>query len=195
VLTYGVSDEPLGLDARLRQVAEYERTLRPTPLTRVLRSVGQTKAFAALYRRIGPKLDPWLMRKSGGRAITRRYGLPALLLNTTGSRTGLVRTSPLLYLRDGDDFVVVGTNFGQFHHPAWTANLLACPQAEVEVGQVRLAVVAELVDQAAWERNWSRFCDIYPGYAKYLERCGDRVPRMFLLHPQPDTATSRLVAW
>ena len=183
VLIWGMSDEPSELSARLHRVAEYEERIHHTPLTSMLRSLGRTRGFAAVYRRIGPTLDPWLMRKSRGRAITRLYGLPALLLDTTGSKTGLLRTSPLLYLRDGEDFVVVGTNFGQFHHPAWTANLLSCPQAHVEVGPVRLAVVAEVADQATWERNWIRFCDLYPGYADYLQRCGDRIPRMFLLHP------------
>jgi len=178
-----VPEQPSNLATRLREIASYERTIHQTPLTRFLRSAGRTKAFSAVYRHIGPTLDPWLMRKPRGRAITRLYGLPALLLDTVGSKTGLVRTSPLLYVRDGEDFVVVGTNFGQFHHPAWTANLLACPQADIEVGPVRVAVVAELVDQARWEKDWARFCGIYPGYANYLERCGGRTPRMFLLHP------------
>ena len=176
-------DDPPALDARLHEVAEYEATLRHTSHTGALRSLGTTKAFAAAYRRIGPKLDPWLMRKSQGRIFTRLYGIPILLLCTTGSRSGLQRTSPLVYLRDGNDFVVVGTNFGQLHHSAWTANLLAHPDAEIEVGPVRLAVTAELADQAGWDRLWPRFCALYPGYANYLERCGNRVPRLFLLHP------------
>ena len=178
-----MSDAPSDLAVRLRQVTQYEETVHRTLLTSALRAAGRTKAFSAMYRRIGPTLDPWLMRKSGGRAITRLYGLPAMLLDSVGSKTGLIRTSPLLYLRDGEDFVVVGTNFGQFHHPAWTANLLASPRAHVEVGPVRLAVVAELVDRAEWEAIWPQFCEIYPGYASYLERCGDRTPRMFRLRP------------
>ena len=150
---------------------------------RVLRRLGPTKGFIAFYRRFGPKVDPWVMRSRGGRTMTRLYGLPSLLLDTIGVKTGFVRTSPLLYVRDGDDFVVIGTNFGQLTHPAWTANLLAHPQATIEVGQVRVAVEAELVDQAGWDRNWPRFCAVYAGYARYLETCGDRTPRMFLLHP------------
>jgi len=183
VLILGMSDAPSDLAARLHQVSDYEKKVHHTPLTSLLRAAGKTKVFSSFYRRIGPTMDPWLMKKSGGRAISRLYGLPALLLDTVGSKTGLTRTSPLLYLRDGEDFVVVGTNFGQFHHPAWTANLLAEPRAHVAVGPIRLAVVAELVDQAGWDSIWPRFCDIYPGYANYLDRCGDRVPRMFLLHP------------
>jgi len=170
-------------EQRLDEVASYERTRRDTLLTAAMRSLGKSKYFASAYRRVGPRFDPWLMRVTHGRAISRVYGMPALILDTVGARSGLPRSSALLYLRDGDDFAVVGTNFGQLHHPAWTGNLLARPDAEVEVGPVRLRVRAELAGQEAWERLWPEFCAVYPGYAGYLERCGDRTPRLFLLHP------------
>jgi len=109
--------------------------------------------------------------------------MPALILDTIGARSGLPRSSALLDVRDGNDVVVVGTNFGQFRHPAWTANLVVHPDAEIEVGAVRLAVESELADQPTWDRLWPQFCAIYPGYADYLERCGDRIPRLFVLHP------------
>jgi deazaflavin-dependent oxidoreductase (nitroreductase family) len=178
-------EEPSATEERLEEVAEFEATLRRTPLTRAMRLLGRSKHFATVYRRIGPRIDPWLMHRSKGRIMTRLYGMPAMLLTTTGARSGLARSSPLLYIRDGDDFVVVGTNFGQLQHPAWTTNLLAQPDAEIEVGPVRLAVRAELADQAAWDRLWPELCAVYPGYAGYLERCGDRVPRLFLLDPHP----------
>ena len=92
---------------------------------------------------------------------------------------------PPIYVRDGDDFMVVGTNFGQRHHPGWTANLLAHPDASIEVGPERLPVTGELADQATWERLWPRFVAIYPGYANYLTRCAPRKPRMFRLRPRP----------
>jgi deazaflavin-dependent oxidoreductase (nitroreductase family) len=164
-------------------VAEFEAARRRTPLTGILRSVGRTRSFAAVYRLVGPRLDPWLMHRSAGRMVSRLYGLPALLLVATGARSKESRTSALLYLRDGEDFAVVGTNFGQPRHPAWTVNLLARPEATVEVGPVRLAVVAELADGATWNRLWPAFCDVYPGYADYLGRSAGRVPRLFLLHP------------
>lgn len=72
---------------------------------------------------------------------------------------------PLIYVRDGNDFMVVGTNFGQRQHPGWTANLLAHPDASIEVGPERLAVTGESADQPARERLWPRFVAIYPGYA------------------------------
>ncbi|HET9070635.1 MAG TPA: nitroreductase/quinone reductase family protein [Acidimicrobiales bacterium] len=167
---------------RLGRIADFDAGRRTTPVTRLLLAVGRTRGFARVYRVIGPVLDPWVLRRSRGRVASRVYGLPALLLTTVGRRSGQARVSPLLYLRDGQDFIVVGTNFGQEHHPGWTANLLARPDAEIEVGPERLAVTAELVDGAAWGQLWARFVDLYPGYANYLERAG-RTPRMFRLRP------------
>ncbi len=168
--------------AALARVAAYEERLRRTPLTALLRAVAPTRPFAAAYRRVGPRLDRFLIRRSGGRVASRLYGLPVLLLTTTGAKSGQPRTTPLVYVRDGDDFVVTGTNFGQSAHPAWTGNLLAHPAATAEIGPERLAVTAELADQASWDRLWPRLLEIYPGYADYLRRRGQQ-PRMFLLHP------------
>ncbi len=171
------------LRAVLDRIALHERGLRKTWVHQVLRALGPTRAFASLYRRLGPKLDPWLLRVTGGRIATRWYGVPSLLLITTGAKTGLKRTSPLLYVRDGDDFVVVGTNFGTEHHPAWTANLLKTPGAEIVVGDDTLAVTAALCDRAAFDRLWPSFTAVYDGYRAYLARLTGREPRMFRLRP------------
>jgi deazaflavin-dependent oxidoreductase (nitroreductase family) len=168
----------------LQRIAEYEATVRPRPLTRLLRVISRWRAFAWFYRRVGPRIDPWLMKRWQGRLVARVYGVPALLLGTRGAKTGLLRSTPLLYLRDGDDFIVVGTNFGQAHHPAWTANLLARADASVEVATARVEVTAHLVDEQTFAAHFPRFVAIYPGYALYLERSG-RSPRMFRLCPNP----------
>ena len=170
--------------ARLQRISSFEAARRTTPVTRLLLVVGRTKAFARVYRVLGPAVDPWILRRSKGKVASQVYGLPALVLTTVGRRSRQPRVSPLLYLRNGDDFVVVGTNFGQEHHPAWTANLIAEPEAEIEVGPERLAVSAELADADTWNRLWPRFVAVYPGYASYLGRSGGRTPRMFVLHPK-----------
>jgi deazaflavin-dependent oxidoreductase (nitroreductase family) len=174
---------PASLDEKLQRVNEFEQGRKTTVLTRLLKRVGPTRAFATVYRRLGPAVDPWLMRKTHGQFVSRWYGFPALLLATTGAKSGQRRVQPLVYIRDGSDFAVVGTNFGQTQHPAWTANLLAHPEAEVEVGPVTLAVTAELADSDTWQLLWPNFVEVYPGYPSYLSRTGGRKPRMFVLHP------------
>lgn len=175
------------MDEALRQalarIAAGEAATRGTLMTRMLAKVGPTKPFIAVYRRLGPKIDPWLMRTTGGRIATHVYGFPALLLITTGAKTGQSRTSPLLYARDGDDFLVVGTNFGTEHHPAWTSNLLKTPTARIAIGHDTLDVRAQQVDEATFQRIWPRFTAVYPGYDDYLKRLTHRTPRMFRLEP------------
>ncbi|MCC5950817.1 MAG: nitroreductase family deazaflavin-dependent oxidoreductase [Acidimicrobiia bacterium] len=176
------TDIDMELQGKLARVAAFEAGLRPTLLNRLLRRVGPTKPFIAVYRRIGPRIDPWLLRRTGG-GITKLYGFPALVLVTTGAKSGTRRQSPLFYARDDEAFVVVGTNFGTEHHPGWTVNLLADPTAVVEVAGESIAVRAELVDKDRFEKLWPRLRAIYPGYDTYLERLTNRSPRMFLLHP------------
>ena len=177
------------LDAILRRVAAHEAAVRLTPIGRFLKVVGRTESFGAVYRRVGPKVDRWLERRFKGQVAARVYGIPALVLVTTGAKTGLRRASPLLYVRDGRDFLIVGTNFGQLHHPAWTNNLLAEPRAAVEIGGESVPVVATLLDEGEFSASWPRFVATYPGYAGYLERC-ERSPRMFRLRPSASDSPS-----
>ncbi len=171
------------LRARLALVAEHEARLRRGPLNRVVRRLGRTARFAAVYRRVGPVVDPRIARLADGKVMAAVYGFPMLQLHTIGAKSGQPRSSMLVYVRDGDDVCLIGTNFGQPKHPGWTANLLAHPAAEVEIGPVRLAVHAELVDEETWQRLFPLFVDAYPGYADYLGRREGLTPRMFRLTP------------
>jgi deazaflavin-dependent oxidoreductase (nitroreductase family) len=171
------------------RVADYEQRLRRTPLTAVLRVLAPTRPFAAFYRRVGPRLDRFLIRASSGRVASRLYGLPVLLLSTTGAKSGQTRTTPLLYVRDGLDFAVAGTNFGHPAHPGWTANLLAGPAAAIEIGPERIRVTAELADVTAELADADTQSRVMAAVPVYLSRLGHYAnrrevpPRMFLLHP------------
>lgn len=181
--TAPATDAQRAAQARLRRVAEHEQRVRANPLTALTRRLSRTATFAALYRRIGPKIDPPLMKIRDGRLLAGLYGFPFLTLHSTGARSGLARESPLLYVRDGDDVMLLGTNFGQAKHPAWTANLLAHPECAVVIGPERLDAMAELCDEQTWVELFPRFEAVYPGFAGYLERRGELTPRMFRLHP------------
>jgi deazaflavin-dependent oxidoreductase (nitroreductase family) len=176
-----MSDDDLA--SRLAALAEHEARVRPGPLTRLMRRAGRTRFFSGAYRRVGLRLDVALLHVREGRFTAAVYGLPILQLHTVGARSGESRLSVLLYVRDGVDLVVIGTNFGQPRHPGWTANLLAHPGAHVQVGPVRLDVEARLLDSEAWARLFPSFVTIYPGYADYLDRREGLTPRMFRLTP------------
>ena len=174
---------PDDLRAQLDAVAAFEARVHARPLTRLMRRLGRTAGFAKVYSRVGPVIDPKIRDLKDGRVMAAVYGFPILALHSTGAKSGQPRDSMLVYVRDGDDVMLIGTNFGQPKHPGWTANLLAHPDAAVEIGPVRLAVHAEMVDAATWEQMFPRFVAVYPGYANYLGRREGLTPRMFRLTP------------
>jgi deazaflavin-dependent oxidoreductase (nitroreductase family) len=169
---------------RLQQINEYDARPPSGPLSVIARRFGPQPWFIAFFKRFGQQVDPVMSRISGGEWMRSVYGLPGMILHTTGAKSGAARANPVLFVRDGDDFIVVGTNFGQPKHPAWTANLKAIPDAEIEVGGIRLPVRATLVDDDQFLGLYAQLVKVYPGYELYLERRGDLPPRMFRLTPQ-----------
>jgi deazaflavin-dependent oxidoreductase (nitroreductase family) len=136
-----------------------------------------------LARTVIVPADSWVARRTGGRLVT--FGLrelPTFLLTTIGRRSGQPRTVPLLYLPLGDQFVVVGSNFGGESHPAWSANLLAHPKAEVNVRGRPIPVTARLVEDDEREELMKRLRELWPAYDKYAQ-WSQRTLRVFLLTP------------
>lgn len=155
---------------------------RPMDPTAAVRRLGRTRWFARLGRATAG-LDRRLQKATGGRWSTLgRSPLPQLILTTTGRRSGKARESVLLYAVDGDGWVVIGSNWGQEHHPAWSGNLLADPRATVTVRGVTAPVVATLVDEAERARLLPELLAVWPGYADYAARAG-RELRVFRLAP------------
>ncbi|MGZ4664136.1 MAG: nitroreductase family deazaflavin-dependent oxidoreductase [Frankiaceae bacterium] len=148
---------------------------------RLLRRVGKYRWFACVGSRVAHRVDLLIYPRTAGRVRTGP-GLPTLLLTTRGRRSGQPRTMPLLYVRDDDAFVVVGSNWGKSDHPGWSANLLADPAATVQVGGQRTSVRAKLVDGPERDGLWARLREVYPPYEAYRER-GGRELRMFRLEP------------
>ncbi len=109
-------------------------------------------------------------RLTGGLIGGNVLGAPVLLLITTGRKSARQRTTPLLYLRDDQDMVIVASNGGNDRHPAWWLNLEANPQAEVQVGSVTKKVRAERAKQKERSRLWPLLVDVYSGYEGYQAR-------------------------
>jgi len=152
--------------------------------SRLVQRLGHQRWFAALGRTMVP-VDRWIQRVIRGRwSVIGRHGLPALLLTTTGRRSGQPRTQPLLYAPDGDGYVVMGSNWGQAHHPAWTGNLLAHPDATVTLDGRAVPVRATLASGAERERLRQLMLAVWPAYATYERRAAGRAIRIFRLSPR-----------
>jgi deazaflavin-dependent oxidoreductase (nitroreductase family) len=122
----------------------------------------------------------WLLRRTGGRAGAGALGLDVILVTTRGRRTGAPRTVPLGAVRDGDSWIVVGSNAGHDRTPAWALNMRDEPAVTVEIGGAASPYRAHeaLGDEAA--RLWPIVTDAYPGYADYQTRTDRAIP-LFVL--------------
>lgn len=124
-------------------------------------------------------LDQRLLERSHGKyTIFGPIGLPLLLLTTIGQKSGARRTTPLVYVREDDRLFLIGSNYGQAWHPAWTGNLLANPQAWVRIGDQEIPVTATLVTGAEYDRIFAMFSDLAGVYDAYRRRT-DRKLRIF----------------
>ena len=136
------------------------------------------------FRRVGPRFMPGferLMRRlTGGRVTASGILMPALVLHTTGAKSGQPRSTELMCVPDGDTWLITGSNYARENHPAWTANLLAHPDAEIEYRGRRIPVRAGLVPEAEREEVWATIERQWPGYRKY-EVASGRTLRIFRL--------------
>ena len=111
---------------------------------------------------------------SGGRVFGRMGKAPILLLHHTGRKSGKQRVTPILYLADGADLVVVGSKGGTDKNPAWYHNLVAMPETTVEVGRDKRKVRPRHATDEERDTLWPRLDAIYPPFAEYREFAGDR---------------------
>jgi deazaflavin-dependent oxidoreductase (nitroreductase family) len=132
--------------------------------------------------RLVGKLNAPIYRLSGGRVGGKLGKAPILLLTTTGRKSGQPRTAPVLYLADGNRFVVINTNAGNDKTPAWSLNLRANPEAEVEIGRNQVAVRARLAEGEERADLWRRSMEQYEGWDFYESKL-DREVGVFVLEP------------
>jgi deazaflavin-dependent oxidoreductase (nitroreductase family) len=134
---------------------------------------------------------PLLRRAMGGHTAVYRAtnglighhtpGLPpALLLDHVGAKSGTRRTSPLVYGRDGESFVLVASKGGYPKNPAWFHNLLAHPDTTIQVGSRRLNVHAHVAKGEERARLWQLMLGVYGGYAAYQQRTEREIPLVVL---------------
>ena len=146
---------------------------------------GPAYAFASsrpgsrLLRMLAP-LDRRILQATKGKyTLFGPTTLPTLLLTTTGRKSGQPRASALNFLRYGDRLLILGSNWGQQHHPGWSSNLMANPIATVAIGGSEIDVTADALSGPDREEALQRFF-AYPMYRAYRERTG-RELRVFAL--------------
>jgi deazaflavin-dependent oxidoreductase (nitroreductase family) len=122
------------------------------------------------------RFNIWLYHKSNGRFGASVFGAPVCMLTTTGRKTGLARTTPLLYLKDGDDVVVVASQGGMPKNPEWYLNLVADPKVTVEIAGDAVAMIARTATADEKAVLWPKLVTMYKNYDRYQQRTTRDIP-------------------
>lgn len=140
---------------------------------------GTDRSWPLVRRLMG--LHTFVYRASGGRLGHHVPGAPPmLLLDHIGAKSGVARTSPLVYVADDENVVIVASKGGYPKHPAWYHNLRANPATAVQIGRERRPVRARVARGEERKRLWSKALATYGGYAGYQERTGREIPLVVL---------------
>lgn len=164
-------------------IPDYHWGTKDSALSRVGQAFAATRPGSWTIRKLMPLDRKVLVRTRGRKTVLGPIGAPTLVLETIGRKSGQPRLSPLLFARDGDSVIVVGSNFGQAHHPAWTGNLIANPDVSIITGGVEVPVTATLLAGAEAEAGWAKMEEVAGAYAVYKTRT-DREIRVFRLTPR-----------
>src|SRR3954463_2585078 len=142
-----------------------------------------SRTFMKVGPKVVPHVDRFLHKVSGGKVISSGGGVPSPVRTTTGAKTGQRRARPLATKPEGEGWFVVGSNFGREKHPAWTANLIANPEADGAFKGKTTPVTAQLLSAEEKAEVWPHLVKFWPNYDVYVERSG-RDLRVFRLDPR-----------
>lgn len=155
------------------------------PFHRLVRRTAATRPMAKLYGVIQQPLDRLVYRLTGGGTTASSWlaGVKITMLTTTGAKSGKPRTLPVLCLPDGDDMILIASNFGRPHNPAWYHNLRTNPRATLVFDGISREVVAHELDGSDREHGYLRGEAIYPGFTHYHRWAANREIPVLRLEP------------
>ncbi len=149
--------------------------------------MAQRSALKKTLRRAFMRFHIALYRLSAGVLGSRVPGRSFLLLTTIGRKSGQERVTPIFYIPNGRDFILVASNWGEPSLPVWWLNLQAHPQARVRAGRRTFTVVARQADEHERARLWPEITARYGEFARYQKRLAREIP-LVILSPQADPA-------
>jgi deazaflavin-dependent oxidoreductase (nitroreductase family) len=152
-------------------------------LQRIIKRAASTRAGSWFFCHAAHRLDLSVIRLSKGRnSLTSIFaGLPVVTLTTIGAKSGQPRTIPLVGIPEDEMVVLIASNFGRAHHPAWYHNLRANPEATLSFHGRTGTYIAREATGPEREAYWQKAVELYAGYATYKERTkGREIPVMML---------------
>lgn len=149
-------------------------SLVSSPAKRMVINAAISPGGQWFLRHVSPRVDPRLMRLTRGRVSSVGTFPRSVLLTSTGAKSGVQRTTPLIYFTDGDRVILVASNYGGTTHPAWYHNVKANPVVTLLGGGYEGRFVGEEITGAERERLWTLAKKWNPGYEQYEVLAGDR---------------------
>jgi deazaflavin-dependent oxidoreductase (nitroreductase family) len=145
---------------------------------------------ARFFARTLYKLDEPILRRTGGKRSLTSWltGLPIVELTTTGARSGLPRTSPLVGVPDGDRLVLIASNYGQQRNPAWYYNLKSHPRCTIAFRGQHQEMQAYEATGEERQRLWDLDLTVYPTRASYAQWVPDRTIPVMVLAPVTESS-------
>ena len=160
---------------------ENQRTKGLSRWQRLLVKIAASRSGAWFFSRVLHRLDRLTLRLSDGRwMLSQLIGLPLITLTATGARSGQPRSVPLIGVPDGERLIVIASNWGQEHPPAWYHNVRANPEVTVKMDGVSQNYRAREVEGGERARAWAKAVARYPGYRAYQTRTERTIPVLVL---------------
>lgn len=153
-------------------------------LSKALHRFARTRFGGWFAVKIATPVDRVLLHATRGR-LSLFVGEPVGMLHVRGARSGEMRTTPLLYLKDGSRFVLVASKAGSPKHPSWYHNLRANPDVTFVAAGAEQRCIARVADAQERDELWPRVNALYAGYSDYQLRAGDRTIPVVVLDPAP----------
>lgn len=161
---------------------------KPRWWQRLLQRIATTRVGAWVFSYTTHHVDRALMDVSRGRISTSKVlaGLPTVELTTIGAKTGRERTVPVMGLQDGEEWILIASNWGNDSHPAWYHNLKANPAVELTYeGQTDRYIAREATGEER-DDHWKRAKQWYLGFEPYQRRAANREIPVVILTPKEE---------
>lgn len=147
---------------------------------RMAQRMATSNWFPKVGPHVVPPVDRFLNRVTGGRLLLGAVLVPMMVLKVEGRKSGKIRETPLATIPVDDVLYVVGSNYGREHHPVWTLNLMANPEASVDFRGESFDVHAHHLTDEEREAVWPELVEVWPAFDRYREKSG-RDLRVFRL--------------
>jgi deazaflavin-dependent oxidoreductase (nitroreductase family) len=132
-------------------------------------------------------IDLWLEHWTHGRfSSASLVGVPLLILTTKGARSGLLRSTPLLFMKHGQEIIVIASSLGSPRHPDWYFNLRSNPEVSLRIEGKSKYYFARQANGQERQDYWEEMVNLYSGYTKYASLAADREIPVIVFIPSPD---------